>query len=196
MDKRLERGLSTREDLVSAAVLLFARDGYEATSVEVVLKHTGISRGALYHHFDNKQALFEAALRRVHADAVQATIDAARGADDGVVALKAGCVAWIKMARDPKVSRIVLIDAPAVVGWQRWRDIDNEHSFGVVRAGLNAAARRGLVPEALVEPLGHVLLATLNELALLIVVATDAEAAELSALATLDLFLERLFRQH
>ena len=194
MDKRVEKGLSTQEQLVSAAVLLFARDGYEMTSIEAVLQHTGISRGALYHHFENKQSLFEAALRRVHAGAVQATIDAAQGAGDGVAALKAGCVAWIKMARDPSVSRIVLIDAPAVVGWQRWREIDNEHSFGVVRAGLNAAARRGLMPEPLVEPLSHVLLAALNELALLIVAANDAHAAELNALATLDHLLEKLFR--
>ena len=196
MDGRLAKGLSTRDHLVAAAQELFARDGFEATSTEAVLQRSGVSRGSLYHHFPDKKALFEAVLIRVHAEAVQITIRAARGSPDGVEALRAGCLAWIKLARDPAISRIVLIDAPSVVGWRRWREIDEEHSFGVVKAGLRAAAKRELLPAHLIDPAGHILLAALNELALLIATSRDPKRAEREALAAFDLLLQRLLRRH
>jgi AcrR family transcriptional regulator len=192
MDGRLAKGQSTRDHLVTAAQILFARDGYDATSTETILQQSGISRGSLYHHFPDKKALFDAVLVRVHAEAVQITIRAARGSADGVEALRAGCLAWIKLARDPAVSRIVLVDAPAVVGWVRWRQIDEQHSFGVVKAGLRAAARRDLLPERMIEPVGHILLAALNELALLIATSRDPKRAEREAIAAFDVVLRRL----
>ena len=194
MDGRLAKGLSTRDHLVAAARELFARDGFEATSTEAVLQRSGISRGSLYHHCPDKKALFEAVLIRVHAEAVQITIRAARGSSDGVEALRAGCLAWIRLARDAAISRIVLIDAPSVVGWKRWREIDEEHSFGVVKAGLRAAAKRELLPPHLIDPVGHILLAALNELALLIATSRDPKRAEHEALAAFDLLLQRLLR--
>jgi AcrR family transcriptional regulator len=192
MDGRLAKGQGTRDQLVAAAQELFAREGFEATSTEAVLQRSGVSRGSLYHHFPDKKALFEAVLIRVHAEAVQTTIKAARGSADGVEALKAGCLAWIRLARDPAISRIVLIDAPSVVGWSRWRQIDEEHSFGVVKAGLRAAAKRDLLPDEMIEPVGHILLAALNELALLIATSRDAKRAEREAIAAFDLLLSRL----
>jgi AcrR family transcriptional regulator len=192
MDGRLAKGQGTRDHLVTAAQILFARDGYDATSTETILQQSGISRGSLYHHFPDKKALFDAVLVRVHAEAVQITIRAARGSADGVEALRAGCLAWIKLARDPAVSRIVLVDAPAVVGWVRWRQIDEQHSFGVVKAGLRAAARRDLLPERMIEPVGHILLAALNELALLIATSRDPKRAEREAIAAFDVVLRRL----
>jgi AcrR family transcriptional regulator len=192
MDGRLAKGQSTRDHLVTSAQELFARDGYDATSTEAVLQRSGISRGSLYHHFPDKKALFEAVLIRVHAEAVQITIRAARGSTDGVEALKAGCLAWIKLARDPGISRIVLIDAPSVVGWVRWRQIDEAHSFGVVKAGLRAAAKRGMIPDEMIEPVGHILLAALNELALVIATSRDSKRAEHEAIAAFDLLLRRL----
>jgi AcrR family transcriptional regulator len=196
MDGRLAKGQSTRDHLVTAAQELFARDGYDATSTEAVLQRSGVSRGSLYHHFPDKKALFEAVLIRVHAEAVQITIRAARGSTDGVEALKDGCLAWIKLARDPGISRIVLIDAPSVVGWVRWRQIDEEHSFGVVKAGLRAAAKRDLLPEQMIEPVGHILLAALNELALVIATSRDSRRAEREAIAAFDLLLRRLLSYH
>jgi AcrR family transcriptional regulator len=196
MDGRLAKGQRTRDDLVTAAQRLFARDGYDATSTETILQESGVSRGSLYHHFPDKRALFDAVLVRVHAEAVQITIRAARGSTDGVEALRAGCLAWIKLARDPAISRIVLIDAPAVVGWARWRQIDEQHSFGVVKAGLRAAARRDLLPEQMIEPVGHILLAALNELALLIATSRESRRAEREAIAAFDLLLRRLLSHH
>jgi AcrR family transcriptional regulator len=196
MDGRLAKGHNTRELLVAAAKELFARDGYDATSTEAVLQQSGVSRGSLYHHFPDKKSLFDAVLVRVHAEAVQITIRAARGSADGVEALKAGCLAWIRLARDPAISRIVLVDAPSVVGWVRWRQIDEDHSFGVVKAGLRAAAKRDLLPEPMIEPVGHILLAALNELALVIATSNDSRRSEREAVAALDLVLGRLLGFH
>jgi AcrR family transcriptional regulator len=196
MDGRLAKGQSTRDHLVTAAQILFARDGYDATSTETILQQSDVSRGSLYHHFPDKKALFDAVLVRVHAEAVQITIRAAQGSADGVEALRAGCLAWIKLARDPAISRIVLVDAPAVVGWVRWRQIDEQHSFGVVKAGLRAAAKRDLLPEQMIEPVGHILLAALNELALLIATSREPRRAEREAIAAFDLLLRRLLSHH
>ena len=196
MDGRLAKGQSTREHLLDAATELFARDGYDATSIEVVLRRSGVSRGSLYHHFADKKALFEAVLHRLQAEVVESTIKAAKGSADGVEALKAGCIACVKLARDnPRVSRILLIDAPSVIGWARWRQIDEEHSFGLIKAGLRAAAKRNLLPEPMVEATGHILLAALNELALLIAMSRDKSKTEREALAALDLLFRRLLRR-
>jgi AcrR family transcriptional regulator len=192
MNGRLAKGRSTRDRLVAVAKELFARDGYEATSIEEVLQRSGVSRGALYHHFPDKRALFEAVIRRVHADAVQSTIEAARGSADGVAALRAGCLAWLKLSRDPSIRRIVLIDAPATVGWELWRKIDEEHSFGIMKSGLSAAAKRNLLPRRHIDVVAHMLLATLNELALLIATAVDQRRAERDAIQAFDFLLQRL----
>jgi AcrR family transcriptional regulator len=195
MDGRLAKGQSTREHLLDAARELFARDGYDATSIEAVLRRSSVSRGSLYHHFPDKKALFEAVLVRVQAEVIEFTIKAGKGSADGIEALKAGCVAWIKLAREPGVSRILLFDAPSVVGWARWRQIDEEHSLGLIKAGLRAAAKRNLLPEPMIEATGHILLAALNELALLIAMSGDKRQAECEALAALDLLFRRLLRR-
>ena len=196
MDGRLAKGQSTREHLLDAARELFARDGYDATSIEAVLRRSGVSRGSLYHHFPDKKALFEAVLHRLQAEVIESTIEAAKGSVDGVEALKAGCIACVKFARDsPSVSRMLLIDAPSVIGWARWRQIDEEYSFGVVKAGLRAAAKRNLLPEPMIEATGHILLAALNELALLIAMSRDKSKTEREALAALDLLFRRLLRR-
>lgn len=197
MDGRLAKGQSTREHLLAAARELFARDGYDATSIEVVLRRSGVSRGSLYHHFPDKKALFEAVVHRLQAEVIESTIKAAKGSADGVEALKVGCIACVKLARhDPRASRILLIDAPSVIGWARWRQIDEEYGFGVVKAGLRAAAKRNLLPEPMIEATAHILLAALNELALLIVMSRDKRKTEREALAALDLLFRRLLGSH
>jgi hypothetical protein len=90
---------------------------------------------------------------------------------------------------------MLLIDAPSVLGWARWRQIDEEYSFGVVKAGLRAAAKRNLLPEPMIEATGHILLAALNELALLIAMSRDKSKTEREALAALDLLFRRLLRR-
>src|SRR5215470_302129 len=109
-NKNVARGEATRAQLIAIATRLFAERGYEDTSIEAVLQEAGVSRGSLYHHFASKEALFDAVLEAVSARIGEEGRIAAAGATDLVAALKAGCLSWIRLAGDPVVQRIVLID--------------------------------------------------------------------------------------
>lgn len=177
---RVQKGLATRQQLVAAATELFAERGYEATPIEAVLEAAGVSRGALYHHFEDKRALFEAVLDTVEAGMATRVHDAAMAAadpDDPAASLRAGCLAWLRLIRDPVSRRIALVDAPAVVGWQRWREIDECNWFGLLKEGLGAALPPGRLDAGSLDVLAHMLLAALNELAFMIARAADPDAA-------------------
>jgi AcrR family transcriptional regulator len=191
-DQRVERGKATRERLVATARELFGRDGYEATSIEAVLREAGVARGSLYHHFENKTALFDAVLDQVVGEIAEQAADAARAHDDPVEGLRAGCGAWLQMALDPAVQQISLVDAPAVVGWSRWRELDEQHTLGGVRRSLQLLADSGRLPAAQVDVLAHMLLASVSEAALLIPRAEDPEAALAAGQAAFDTLLDRL----
>jgi AcrR family transcriptional regulator len=195
VSKKVERGQATRQHLIDTATALFTEQGYEGTSIEAVLQRSGVSRGALYHHFDTKDALFEAVLEAVEAEIAQATVVASRGVDDPVEALQVGADAFLKLARTAKVRQIVLVDAPAVLGWQKWREIDARHGFGLLRAGLEAAAGRGRIPRHLVEPFAHILLASLFEFALMVARAENPEVTLRTARTGLKELVDRLFAQ-
>jgi AcrR family transcriptional regulator len=191
-DQRVERGKATRERLVATARELFGREGYEATSVEAVLREAGVARGSLYHHFENKTALFDAVLDQVVGEIAEQAADAARAHDNPVEGLRAGCGAWLRMALDPAVQQISLVDAPAVVGWSRWRELDEQHTLGGVRRSLQRLAESGRLPAAQVDVLAHMLLASVSEAALLIPRADDPEAALAAGQAAFDTLLDRL----
>jgi AcrR family transcriptional regulator len=192
-DLRLRKGAATRERLVAAAFDLFGRHGYEGTSIEAILEATGVKRGALYHHFDGKKALFVAALDGAIARIAEISGRAARAAGpDPVDALRAGCAAWLDLALDPAIQRVVLLDPLAVVGWDHLRALDEKHTLGGLRRNLELIAHRGRLPEAQVDLLAHILLASLTELALHVARATDQPAALTAAKSTLTLLLDRL----
>jgi AcrR family transcriptional regulator len=191
-DLRIEKGRATRERLVSTARELFGRDGYDATSVEAVLREAGVARGSLYHHFENKEALFDAVLDRVVAEAAAEAGRAAAEHDDPVESLRAGCGAWLRLSLDHAVQQIALVDAPAVLGWARWRELDEQYTLGGVRQSLQRLADAGRVPPDQVDALANMLLAAVGEAALLIVAADDPESALDSGLAAFDTLLERL----
>jgi AcrR family transcriptional regulator len=192
MSKRIAQGQATRQHIVDAATRLFTTVGYEGTSIEAVLVESSVSRGALYHHFASKEALFAAVLDKAEADAAAAIVAASRAIADPVAALRAGCMAWLALARDPTVRQIVLIDAPAVVGWKAWRDVEERYSLGLIKAPLRKIAAAGRLRPDLIDMLAHMLLAALNEVALMIARADDAAAAARSGQAAVDELIERL----
>jgi AcrR family transcriptional regulator len=191
--KKVEQGQATRRELVAIATRLFVAHGYQGTSIDAVLTEAGISRGALYHHFDGKDALFEAVLDQVEHDVAERVAKAAQGIADPVEALRAGCHAWLRLARDPTIRRVALTDAPSVVGWEKWREIDERYAFGMLKATLGAAAAQGRTRQELVEVLGHMLLAALAEVALFIARAKDSKAAIRTGKSAVDELLDGLF---
>jgi AcrR family transcriptional regulator len=191
MNKNVERGQATRAHLVEVATRLFAAHGYDGTSIEAVLAGSGVSRGSLYHHFPGKDALFWAVLEDVGARISGPVAEAMRDAPDPVAALRAGCLAWIRLAGDPVVQQIMLIDAPAVLGWQRWRELD-ENSLGEIRAAVTYAAEAGSIERRHVDTFAHIVLAAANEVAMMIVRADDPAAALSAGESAVAEFLDRL----
>jgi len=191
-NRNIARGLATREHILAVATQLFAERGYENTSIESVLHTAGISRGALYHHFNGKDALFEAVLEAIEADVGQRTAAAMVGATDAYTALRAGSQAWVRIAGDPVVQRILLVDAPAVLGWHRWREMDERHALGGLRMGLAEISKAGGLPAEFVDMFAHVLLASMNEIAMVIAAADDTETAIRQGAAAVDEYLQRL----
>jgi AcrR family transcriptional regulator len=194
MNKRNDRGQATRQHIIEVATSLFTKAGYEATSVEQVLQACGISKGALYHHFKGKTELFTAVLESVEQQVAARLTAASEGVTNPLDALRAGCAAWLAMARDPTVRQVVLLDAPSAIGWQAWREIDERHGMGLLRMALMAAAAEGRFDADLVDVYTHSLLAVLIEMSLLIARADDAgaQAAVRRGQQSVELLLSRM----
>jgi AcrR family transcriptional regulator len=192
MNKNVERGQATRAHLVDVATRLFAERGYDGTSIEAVLADSGVSRGSLYHHFRGKDALFWAVLEGVAARVGQQLMEAERDAPDQVAALRIWCREWIRLAGDQVFQQIVLIDAPAVLGWERWRELDEQGSLRPIRAALEYAAEAGRIEPRHVDAFAHIVLATINEVALMIARADDPAAALTAGESAVAEFLDRL----
>ena len=176
-DKRLEKGQETRRAIIETATRLFAEHGYAAVSIDTVLAACEISRGALYHHFASKEALLEAVFEAVEIDVTNKVLARAASARGAVEAVRAGCEAFLDLTQDPVVRQIVLTDAPSVLGWEKWREIDERHAFGLMKAALEPAAEEAGLPTALVDAFAHMLLASLSEVALMISQADDTAVA-------------------
>ena len=192
MNKKAERGRATREQLVEIATGLFAEHGYEGTSIEAVLRSAQVSRGALYHHFAGKDALFAAVFEAVELDVSRRLLEAVGGIDDPAAALRAGCLTWIALAGDPVVQRIVLIDAPSVLGWQRWRELEEQYGLGGVKLLMRQIAESGRLPVRHADPFAHMLLASLNEIAVMITRADDPKEAMKDGRAAVEELVDRL----
>jgi len=192
--KRAAQGRATRGQLIAVATRLFTEHGYEGTSVEAVLAAAGVSRGALYHHFAGKEALFEAVVADVSDRVTAELTEAVAGCTDPVDAVRTAARAWIGLAGDPGIQRIVLLDAPSVLGWERWRAMDDGRTLGAMRAMLQAVSDSGRLPAGLVDPFSHMILAGLDEIALVVARAGDPGAAVAEGSAAVEELLSRLLR--
>jgi AcrR family transcriptional regulator len=135
-----ERSDATRRALIGAARRLFVRHGYAGTSTPGIVAAAGLTRGALYHHFEDKRALFRAVVE-AEARAVADQIEASAGAAAGPLpALLAGAAAYLGAMAAPGRARLLLVDGPAVLGPELMRDIDERSSALTLREGLRAAA--------------------------------------------------------
>jgi AcrR family transcriptional regulator len=192
--KRAAQGRATRGQLVEVATRLFADHGYEGTSIDAVLSAAGVSRGALYHHFAGKEALFEAVVFAVSERVTGELAETVRGCPDPVAALHTAAQAWVGLAGDPVIARVVLVDAPSVLGWERWRTMDEGRTLGAMRAMLQAVSDTGRLPAGLVDPFAHMILAALDEITLVIARAPDSAAAVAEGRAAVEELLSRLLR--
>jgi AcrR family transcriptional regulator len=190
--KRAAQGRATRGQLIEVATRLFAEHGYEGTSIEAVLSAAGVSRGALYHHFAGKEALFEAVVSAVSEQVMVKLTETVQGCADPLDAMRTAALAWIDLAADPVIQRVVLVDAPSVLGWDRWRAMDDGRTLGAMRVMLQAISDSGRLPAELVGPFSHMILAALDEIVLVIARAPDSEAAVAEGRTAVQALLDRL----
>jgi AcrR family transcriptional regulator len=174
-----ERTAATRAQLIRAARKLFAEKGFAEVSTQAIVAAAGVTRGALYHQFDDKAGLFAAVYEEVERDLVS---DIARQiADDQpadpLEAMRVGARLFLDRCSAPDVQQIVLIDAPAVLGWDQWRAVGVKYGLGVIEAMLAHAIAEGVIPEQPLRPTAHVLLGALDEAALFVSRATNRDQA-------------------
>ena len=190
--KRAAQGRATRGQLIEVATRLFAEHGYEGTSIEAVLSAAGVSRGALYHHFAGKEALFEAVVSAVSEQVTVKLTETVQGCVDPLDAMRTAALAWIDLAADPVIQRVVLVDAPSVLGWDRWRAMDDGRTLGAMRVMLQAISDSGRLPAELVGPFSHMILAALDEIVMVIARAPDSKAAVAEGRMAVQALLDRL----
>ncbi|OBI79595.1 TetR/AcrR family transcriptional regulator [Mycobacterium asiaticum] len=193
--RRAQQAEATRTALVSAARRLFVEKGYHRTGTEEVVAEARVgTRGALYHHFADKQALFEAVFIAVEEDLVMAAAQSLADPADGALnQLHQGLIGFLDASLAPHVQQILLIDGPAVLGWSRWRELESVYGLGAIRAMLERAIEEGdIAPGRPVDVLAHILLAAANETALFIANAPDQQAARDAGVQALDLLLDGL----
>jgi AcrR family transcriptional regulator len=162
-----ERSATTREAIVAAATRLFAERGYEATGIDEVTRAAGVSKGALYHHYSDKADVLAAVYEDVETKLVERLVAVASRETDPLEAVRAGAHAFLDACVDPVTRQIVLVDAPVGLGWERWRSIGSRYGFGLLLAGLQAAADAGQIAGDHLEERSRLLLAALIEASLL-----------------------------
>jgi AcrR family transcriptional regulator len=190
--RQADRSTATRARLVKAARELFAKRPYADVGTEEIVRRARVTRGALYHHFEDKRDLFRAVHEQMEAELVEAIGRqlADVGGDDPVEALRTGVRSYLDACADPAFARITLVDAPAVLGWAEWRRIDEENALGLIVAGLEGGMAAGALRRRPVAPLARLMLGAMGEAGLVIANSPDSEGTrteiEAALLAWLD----------
>ena len=165
-----ERTQATRDALIAAARRLFTERGYDHVGTEEIVRAAGVSRGALYHQFGDKASLLEAAYERIEAESTERVARIILGSElhSPMAAMKAGIEAFLDECAKPELRQIALHDAPAVLGWERWREIGAANGLGLIEASVSASIEAGEMRRLPVKPLAHLLLGALDEAAMLV----------------------------
>ena len=189
-----ERTAATRGALIDAARRLWAERGYAAVGTPEIATAAGVTRGAMYHQFDDKAALFRDVVEVVEADTTQriAQTVASSGATDPATALHAAVEAWLDACETPEVRQLLLLDAPVVLGWEGFRDIMLTHGLGLTEALLSAAMDAGQLRRGPPRTLAHVLIGALDEAAMVVATAEDRAIARDEVADVLHTILEGL----
>lgn len=188
-ESRRQRGEKTRSALIDAARGLFVAKGYFATGTEEIVTVAQVgTRGALYHHFADKQDLFLAVFNQVQAELAAST--RLNPHDDALDTLISALQQFLDAsANNPDVQQIVLIDGPAVLGWEHWRTLEGQYGLGAITAMLDAAVAQGVIARQATEPLAHMLLSAVDEAALYVANSTNRQLARRQARMSLKALL-------
>ncbi|NDL60178.1 TetR/AcrR family transcriptional regulator [Phytoactinopolyspora mesophila] len=188
--KAQQREATTRA-LVAEARRLFAEHGYAHVSLAQIVDATGVTKGALYHHFSGKDDLFRAVLLQIHEEVAAKVADAAADAD-AWTQLVAGCCTFLAASTEPGIHQIMLVDAPSVLGWGAWRELDASTSMKQLEMGLTQLMAEGIIVQQPVRPLVHLLSGAMNEAALWLARSENRDADLEETMTALTRMLESL----
>jgi AcrR family transcriptional regulator len=189
---REEQAAVTRAELLRVARELFAACGYADVGTEEIVRAAHVTRGALYHHFADKRDLFRAVHEQLSDELLERIAARIAGVEGSWEVLETGVRAFLDACTDPAVMRISHLDAPAVLGWAEWREIDARHFLGVVSMGVQEAMDGGVFRPQAVQPLAHMLLGAMVEASMLIASAPDPAVARREVEGPLLALLEGL----
>jgi AcrR family transcriptional regulator len=190
---KAQQSFVTRTALLTVARELFAERGYAQVGTEEIVRAAGVTRGALYHHFKDKADLFAAVYEDVEGALMERiAASAMAAARDPLELLRAGASGFLDACEDPAVQQIALLDAPSVLGWERWREIGMRYGFGLVRGGLQEAMDAGVIERQPLDALAHLLLGAIDEGAMLIARAENPAEVRADVGAAVDRFLDAL----
>ena len=175
-DKRLAQGEATRRALLDAARVAFGSQGYAATSLDEITAAAGVTKGALYHHFADKEGVFRAVFEQVEREVSDQAV-AEFLQPDPWQALIVGCRLWVEAHLAPDVRQIVINDARAVLGWEVARTIETRFSTVAVRGGLRKAMSAGVLTRQPLRPLALMLTGAMSEGCLYVAEADDPATA-------------------
>ena len=189
-----ERSATTRSALIDAARRLWAQRGYAAVGTPEIAAAAGVTRGAMYHQFADKAALFSAVAEEVEAQLTRRLGEevAASGAADPAAALHAATDGWLAASEEPEVRQILLLDGPVVLGWAGFRDMAQRHGLGLTESLLKAGMDAGQLVARPTRPLAHVLIGALDEGAMYVATAEDRGMAREQVAAVLHALLDGL----
>ena len=187
-----DRSAATREALVAAGRRLFAAQGFADVSTDAIAAEAGVTRGALYHQFADKLALFDAVVDTVEADITARLAEhvAAAGVTDPVESMRLSVRRWLEICVEPESRRIALLDGPSVLGWARWRELCQRHVFGLAEAMLEQGMAAGRIRSQPTRPLAHILMGASDEAALYVAEAADHAKARAEMIEVLDQLIE------
>ncbi|HEU4325980.1 MAG TPA: TetR/AcrR family transcriptional regulator [Roseiflexaceae bacterium] len=185
----------TTTRLLAIARTQFAEHGYAQAATETIVRLGGVTRGALYHHFGSKEGLFKAVVAEVQRDVARQVAEAAEHSEDPWEQLLAGCRAFLGACLEPDVQRILLIDGPAVLGWEAWRELDAEHAMRLLEQGIGELAAAGHIQAVSVPAVTHLLSGAMNEAVLWIARAEHPHQALDETIAAFEQLLSGLRAQ-
>src|SRR3954447_6530284 len=133
VSRRQQYSASTKRALVDVATRLFTEQGYAATSLDQVVAGARVTKGALYHHFSGKQAVFEASFEKIETDASARIRKALKGSRDPWEKALIGLRAFLEIVQDPAYQRVVIQEGPAILGYERFREQEERSSYGLVQ---------------------------------------------------------------
>jgi len=192
MSSKAQQSEATRAKLLRVGRALFARRGYNDVSTEEIVRRAGVTRGALYHHFRDKRDLFQAVVEQIEQEVMQKVAETALAEGDPWEQQTAAIGAYLDVCLEPAVQRIVLTDAPSVLGLAAWREIEAKYGLALVQAGLQSVIDAGYIEQQPIEPLAHLVLGALTEGGLLIGRSEDRQAVRREVGEGLDRILSGL----